>query len=115
MVVDDGCDRECYLLVLWWLMMGLTGVVTCATVAVMNDRVSLMCSVAGIVVLWFVVKEGLWCVAAAVNGECFTGDNSLLPGHGPVLQAVHQQNKLPGKLPPPLDFTPVPNHLSPLQ
>ena len=37
-------------------------------------------------------------IAAAVNGECFAGDNNLLPGHGSMLQAVHQHNKLPGKL-----------------
>ena len=36
-------------------------------------------------------------VAAAVNGECFAGDNNLMSGHGSMLQAVHQHNKLPGK------------------
>ena len=28
-VIDDGFDRGCYLLMLWWLMMGVTGNVTC--------------------------------------------------------------------------------------
>ncbi|KAL8600997.1 hypothetical protein ACOMHN_030654 [Nucella lapillus] len=38
---------------------------------------------------------------SAVNGECFSVDNNLIPGRGPVLQGAHQQNKLPVPSPAP--------------